>query len=251
MNWTEAMAVARAGRPVRRAVWVDRWISYSENLWWLTQVDPITLMQSPPRVVQATDWSPFEFRANDWTTDAIPATGKDEVLLDYRVVTVPATANPFYAYTSPSYVVFVPFVMTETVGTCLPVFVPRPGAARSVDVSASGRWSDYSFVGGLPVFFGPNGIQGSATVPSEYLNFTPPIPGTAGLTSITPLTGTLVGLWANSSQIATEMLIGNHASFVVPDDAIGIWLGMHKSISYSVNLGSLLVELLWSSQPLA
>jgi hypothetical protein len=70
MTWSEARAVARAGTPVRRAGWLDRWIRWDRYLWWVRPVNPVTGADTGSlRVVQSTDWSPSEFLAADWTTD--------------------------------------------------------------------------------------------------------------------------------------------------------------------------------------
>lgn len=69
-NWTEAARKARAGVPVRRYGWSDRWLAYKTgNLW---QIQPhitaegVSLIANS-RVVQAFDFGEEEFLSDDWT----------------------------------------------------------------------------------------------------------------------------------------------------------------------------------------
>lgn len=69
-NWTEAARRARAGVPVRRYGWTDRWLAYKAgNLWFIrphTTVEGVSLGVSS-RIVQSFDFNKEEFLSDDWT----------------------------------------------------------------------------------------------------------------------------------------------------------------------------------------
>jgi hypothetical protein len=60
LTWIQARALARAGRPVRRAGWTQ-WLTFETALW--------IFNASPRRVVRAADFGAAEFRAADWTDE--------------------------------------------------------------------------------------------------------------------------------------------------------------------------------------
>jgi hypothetical protein len=64
MNWFSARDFAKAGTPIRRLPWTDKWITYWRGLWWCH------IRDTAARVVRTTDFGKTEFLAEDWTTIA-------------------------------------------------------------------------------------------------------------------------------------------------------------------------------------
>ncbi len=76
-DWPLAARAGKAGLPVRRHLWTDRWLQYYNGLWWTRTGS------GAPHVVRAEDFGYEEFLAQDWTnlpascvTDALAATGQ-------------------------------------------------------------------------------------------------------------------------------------------------------------------------------
>ena len=66
MNWLSARAVARGGQGVTRASWMDRYIYFSDFLYWIQFFDPVTKLPGALRVVKSGDFGLTEFQALDW-----------------------------------------------------------------------------------------------------------------------------------------------------------------------------------------
>lgn len=73
-DWPEAREKARAGTPIRRYGWLDRWLinPKGKGLWWILPYAPGADATLPhrARVVRPEDFGREEFFATDWTTDA-------------------------------------------------------------------------------------------------------------------------------------------------------------------------------------
>lgn len=63
MTFFQAREKARTGMFVRRNTWTDKWFTLWRGIWW-------RLDATHSRIVQATDYTPADLRAGDWT--AIP-----------------------------------------------------------------------------------------------------------------------------------------------------------------------------------
>lgn len=105
LTWWQAERLARAGTPVRRAIWSDpiAWITYRDSFFWLHQ-EANGARETPadadtvPHIVLATEFRRNEFKARDWTdeypVDFAPATTLGEATIPTASF---ATGVPFDA----------------------------------------------------------------------------------------------------------------------------------------------------------
>ena len=66
-GWLAARADARAGHTICRSNWKDRYIYFSNYLYWIQFYDATSKLLGAVRVVQVADFGISEFQAQDWT----------------------------------------------------------------------------------------------------------------------------------------------------------------------------------------
>ena len=82
LDWFSAEESARAGAPIRRVAWTDRWLVWANGFMWIA-------VDGAVRWVKTTDYTAADLRARDWTTEPFTAD--------------PCAATPAYNTAGPQY----------------------------------------------------------------------------------------------------------------------------------------------------
>lgn len=90
-NWQTARAAGTSGNPVRRAAWVDKWVTFYNGLWWLVPSSPGAFTK---RVVTTTDFTNADFLASDWTNLSVSCVGTSTAPIGGGSASCPVIFNP-------------------------------------------------------------------------------------------------------------------------------------------------------------